>query len=370
MFKNMLCLLAILTSAASAAAQATAPVAAPSRTTSSLADLQRAARLPAWCAATVITVPDEKPWMPMQESSRSAAGMKASAGRLRYLIEDQTKSINDPFWTLQLGRHLADLNEDASAWQMLGSLLPLPQGTAMNPKLNAFADLATLKREARFYRARVLARCGLKAEARQELVAATPGAPYDFLRQAEVLVLLGEWREAEQGLTRASGSSHPDRGFSDVMLRMRAASLARAIGNDALVRQIAQPIISQAMTAQKWPQWQSAWSILKALDDQAAGGPVPTVAKLRPGVYSGACRGFDAPIEVRVRVAEGRMAEITVTSEQESRPWSALAVVPARIVRKQDLAVDAVTGATVTSCALMAAVDQAMGKAAATGASK
>jgi uncharacterized protein with FMN-binding domain len=331
--------------------------------TTTLADLQRAPRYPAWATPLAFAGSDDRPWMPFNESGGSADGMRNSTRRLRHLVETQKTSINGPFWTLQLGRHLADLDEDAAAWQVLGDVLAYPPGTpAANAKAGKLADLAAVQREARFLRVRILARRGLRAEATQELQALAPASSYEQLRQAEALALLGEDKDLPALLRRANGGNHPDQGFSDVLLRMRAAALARALGQDALVREIAKPVVAQAMTAQKWPQWQSSWSVLKALDTQAAGAPGGQA--LRDGEFTGSCRGFEGPIDLQVRIAAGKIAAVTVKQEHESRAWSALEVVPKRIVRRQGLAVDGVTGATVTSCAILAAADQALAKSA------
>ena len=87
------------------------------------------------------------------------------------------------------------------------------------------------------------------------------------------------------------------------------------------------------------------------------------VSKLKDGKYTGAANGAEGPVEVEVVVAGGRITSVKITKEDESFPDEALTVVPARIVEKQKTMVDAVTDATWTSEAIMAAVRNALEKA-------
>ncbi|MBN1808907.1 MAG: FMN-binding protein [Planctomycetes bacterium] len=81
------------------------------------------------------------------------------------------------------------------------------------------------------------------------------------------------------------------------------------------------------------------------------------------GAYLGRAGGYVRDIVVRVTVAGGRIASVRIVSEREDRPRTALTRVPASIVHKQLPDVDAVAGATVTSCAVMEAVKDALSKA-------
>jgi uncharacterized protein with FMN-binding domain len=96
-------------------------------------------------------------------------------------------------------------------------------------------------------------------------------------------------------------------------------------------------------------------------------GPTPPAAGpgLRDGVYSGSARGYEGPVEVKVIVRGGKLQDVKVVRQNESRPKSALMNLPARILAAGGTEhVDAVTGATVTSRAVLRAVRQALDKAA------
>jgi SagB-type dehydrogenase family enzyme len=84
---------------------------------------------------------------------------------------------------------------------------------------------------------------------------------------------------------------------------------------------------------------------------------------LRDGVWSGTAPGYSGPIRVAVTVRNGQIKKVEVTDQQESRPADALQQIPGRIKAAGNTKVDAISGATVTSRAIMAAVDNALKKA-------
>ncbi|MHC4916060.1 MAG: FMN-binding protein [Planctomycetota bacterium] len=87
-------------------------------------------------------------------------------------------------------------------------------------------------------------------------------------------------------------------------------------------------------------------------------------SKVRDGTYSGSAKGMEGQLKVSVTVKAGKITEVKVTEHHETKSRSgvrkALAEVPAKIVEKNGLAVDAVTGATVTSKAIREAVAAAL----------
>jgi len=77
-------------------------------------------------------------------------------------------------------------------------------------------------------------------------------------------------------------------------------------------------------------------------------------ARLRDGRYTGKTLGYtdNPPMEVTVTVRDGKIADVQV-KHQEKIDLGAAAIIPRRIVEQQSLRVDAVTGATVTSQAVV-----------------
>ncbi len=89
-------------------------------------------------------------------------------------------------------------------------------------------------------------------------------------------------------------------------------------------------------------------------------GPSSSFKDVPDGSYTGSARGYVADVKVRVTVAGGRMTGVKVLKHRENRPLSAISRVPARIVAAQRIKVDAVTGATITSRAIMKATEKAL----------
>ena len=82
--------------------------------------------------------------------------------------------------------------------------------------------------------------------------------------------------------------------------------------------------------------------------------------KFAPGTYTGTGPGKSGPhaVEVEVTVSDSAITDIKVTQNRDS-PWvreAAGAAIPERILKYQSVAVDAVTGATMTSVGIISAV--------------
>ncbi len=84
--------------------------------------------------------------------------------------------------------------------------------------------------------------------------------------------------------------------------------------------------------------------------------------KLPDGAYAGASLGYKGDVKVTVTLQEGRIADIKV-EHKEDIELNATKIVPQRIIEAQGLKVDAVTGATTTSNAVITATFEALKKA-------
>lgn len=85
------------------------------------------------------------------------------------------------------------------------------------------------------------------------------------------------------------------------------------------------------------------------------------VSKLADGSYNGSSTGYNGPLSVAVEVRSGRIESVEVTDHQEKQFYSALTDTPNRIVEQQGLEeVDAVSGATITSQAIVNASARAL----------
>ncbi|MDO4549132.1 MAG: FAD-dependent oxidoreductase [Clostridia bacterium] len=97
----------------------------------------------------------------------------------------------------------------------------------------------------------------------------------------------------------------------------------------------------------------------------ARAGVVSQAASMTPGVYVGSARGAKSDIKMAVEVDESSILNVWNLENNDTAIISALAVntVAENIVAEQSLAVDTVTGATLTSRAAILAVSEALDKA-------
>lgn len=88
-------------------------------------------------------------------------------------------------------------------------------------------------------------------------------------------------------------------------------------------------------------------------------------AKYNDGTYKGTAEGRNGNIVVSVTVTNGKIASVDVVEHEETPGLceGALSEVPALIVKRQTTKVDSVSGATITSKAIMSAVDNALANA-------
>jgi fumarate reductase flavoprotein subunit len=93
-----------------------------------------------------------------------------------------------------------------------------------------------------------------------------------------------------------------------------------------------------------------------------AATPTAEDFNLKPGVYEGIARGHNGDLEVSVTVDESGITAVRVVAHEETEVVSDAAIeqVPAGIVEYQTTSVDAVSGATVTSRAIMEATAEAI----------
>jgi len=111
-------------------------------------------------------------------------------------------------------------------------------------------------------------------------------------------------------------------------------------------------------------------NLLKVVSGLAASAMLLTMvscggAKYTNGTYTGTAAGRNGDVVVSVTVANGKIASVDVVQHEETPGLceGAIAEVPAAIVKKQSTKVDAVSGATITSKAIMAAAQAALANA-------
>ena len=89
------------------------------------------------------------------------------------------------------------------------------------------------------------------------------------------------------------------------------------------------------------------------------------VSRVPDGTYQASSLGYEAQVGVEVVVREGRLQSIRVTQHREKQYYSALTDTPKKLIAKQGVkGVDATSGATITSEAIINATAKALAAAA------
>jgi len=85
------------------------------------------------------------------------------------------------------------------------------------------------------------------------------------------------------------------------------------------------------------------------------------LSRVSDGTHTGSCQGYRGPVEVKVAVAGGKIEKVEVGPNQEDIFYTAFTDIPASLVECQGLkGVDSITGATVTSEAIVNAAAKAL----------
>jgi uncharacterized protein with FMN-binding domain len=85
------------------------------------------------------------------------------------------------------------------------------------------------------------------------------------------------------------------------------------------------------------------------------------VKKVADGSYTASSLGYEAPVEIEVKVAGGKITDLKVTKHKEKQYYASLTETPAKIIQKQSVkGVDATSRATITSEAIIRATAKAL----------
>ncbi len=85
------------------------------------------------------------------------------------------------------------------------------------------------------------------------------------------------------------------------------------------------------------------------------------ISRLDDGTYTAETTGYNGMVNVEVVVSGGRMESVKVTKHREKQFYAALTDTPKQIIRKQSVnGIDAVSGATITSQAIINATAKAL----------
>lgn len=296
------------------------------------------------------------------EGRKNKNSMEKAAGYLVYLSKRGYKS-NRPYYQLKLGQFLLDLGRDACAHQTLYKFLNTGTQLYNTDIIDAPKTYDGLFRLALLTEMRILARNGNHAELDQFSGRMHPRNGYEHLLFAEICMLSGNEDSAHVHLEKActNPDNHPEANWGASFIPMRASVMAYCMGESDFSKTCGEDLHKRGRNAEKWPQWQSAWRMINEtlmLNKQS----MPDFSKLKNGNYQGACVGFLDTLVVEITITGESLKRIQVVRGKEDRPYSALEIIPQRIQSRHSLTVDCVTGATVTSSAIILAAAKAITK--------
>ncbi len=93
--------------------------------------------------------------------------------------------------------------------------------------------------------------------------------------------------------------------------------------------------------------------------NQIIGGPIYH-DKLEDGIYEGAAVNGPVKVKAVVTVSDQKIANINLVEHRTWKGGAAEGIIPHRIIESQSTKVDAVSGATISSVAIMNAVEVAL----------
>lgn len=255
------------------------------------------------------------------------------------------------------------------AWDRIEQLLMTAKGSDRQEAVKLAYVYQEAGRAKTGYPASVYFLAGERAWAIREFLALEEKNSTTYMRLASCYLHFGEYGLALENLEKAEtqiSETPPWDVFrraqvleakGDVYADMKDTDAAREAYRQAvgLYDQAALP------SKQQYVKTRSIRSVKARLDilDQLA----LLTARLQDGTYDGAAPGYTDEIQARVTIERGRIADIQV-DHQEKADLQATRIIPERIIQLQDLRVDAISGATITSHAVKASVFEALKKSA------
>jgi uncharacterized protein with FMN-binding domain len=92
------------------------------------------------------------------------------------------------------------------------------------------------------------------------------------------------------------------------------------------------------------------------------GGPI-SHANLKDGTYEGSAKNGPVKVKAKVTISDQKITDINLIEHRTWKGGAAEGMIPDRIIEAQSTKVDSVSGATMSSVAIMNAVEDAIQKA-------
>ncbi|MBM4016968.1 MAG: FMN-binding protein [Planctomycetes bacterium] len=263
---------------------------------------------------------------------------------------------NPPKWRegVKFIHHVLAVNKDNPpvVQKAVGSL-----GTMYHNLLEDWARAAFWWRKAGMTDDADLARCYWKLGSKEMAASVIAKFTVDDTRNGNVIKLWADMGDLDKALALAEATARdgaPDIGY------LAAGDACRLHGRYPQALQYYQKVLDAA----------TGWRDLKQNKERARASIDAIrlvegldLSKVRDGTYTATSRAYAGPLDAAVTVQGGRITSVKVVRHQEKQYYTALADTPAQIVARQGIrGVDAVTGATITSEAIMNATIKALAK--------
>ncbi|MDT8299837.1 MAG: FMN-binding protein [Sedimentisphaerales bacterium] len=182
--------------------------------------------------------------------------------------------------------------------------------------------------------------------------------PADYTRNGEVIKLWADMGQIDKALQMAeqkarSGMPH--------IAYLAAGNACRQAGRYTEALAYYRKTIAARLPAKKNNDFSRAVEQAKENIDAIQLFEMLDVSKIPNGVYSAGSTAFNGPMKVEVKVTDGRIELVRVINHREKQFYTALTDTPQQIVEKQRFkGIDTVTGATITSEAIIIAAAKAL----------
>lgn len=201
-----------------------------------------------------------------------------------------------------------------------------------------------------------LAHCYFKLGSKAMAAAILDRYPSDYTRHCAVARLWSEMGETEKGLTLAlrTANDRPDVGF------LAAGDICRAIGRTSEALDFYRKVLAATEGGRDLKQTkaraQASIDAIRLVDTL-------DIKRVPDGAYRERSIGYSGPVEVEVNVGGGRIADVQVVHHTEKQYYSSITDTRRQIISKQGAkGVDATSGATITSEAILNATLKALAK--------
>jgi len=357
------------------------------------------AALTLWCASLtllLVTAPPARAATPTVRTSAQVDALIDQAGRSRpdwweqvALEYPKTLDLSWPArptggWNANrnVGQYMwSIINENPSRWKsgtkfmhhMLGVNKSNPEvlNRAIGQLAHCYQDLLRDWPRAAFWRKMQVQRDSRNVNAR--------------IRLAECYWKLGSKAKAESELRRVSGTIHPamiklwaDMGelaralsvaekmarYYPAMSYLAAGDACRLQGSYTKALSYYRKVLAIRPVGQMAKQTQVMQVRARASVEVITQFEALDLKRVRDGTHKGTAMSYAGPLEVAVTVSGGKIISVKVTRHKDKQFFGAITETPAQIVAKQHVkGVDAVSGATITSNAVINATARALAAA-------